>query len=266
MSQNAVPTTLPIHKNSIRNFHELRPQDISKDFNTIIENLYDTLLLILDNAIVMGDNSSIDELVENLSSQYQEVINSINLNLQKKNITKNILQEYKTLSDACPQISLDNWDDYRTGNLTAPSLFEMVEKSFKTVIENPIPIEEKSSKAKILKYVSQIWKDPHCVITSDNTTEDDLMIEGGRIELTCPITVKVFEHPMISNVCHHTFDKSGLVDYFKGYRTRECPESACSQHLQFSDFKFDDVMSLRCKIAAIKKNALNNDDTDIDSL
>lgn len=109
---------------------------------------------------------------------------------------------------------------------------------------------------KILKVLPYIWNDPTCVIPDlqNPADEDDLQIEGGKIELTCPITCKPYEAPLISRKCNHVFDRDGIQNYLQGYTTRDCPQAACSQVVSMRDFVRDPIMELRCKIAKMKES------------
>lgn len=76
-----------------------------------------------------------------------------------------------------------------------------------------------------------------------NEDEDEIEVEGGKIELVCPIARQQYQNPIISKKCRHTFSKASLVQYLRSNRT--CPISGCGAYLELRDFEKDTLMDLR---------------------
>ncbi|CAI4059915.1 SUMO ligase MMS21 SKDI_05G0510 [Saccharomyces kudriavzevii IFO 1802] len=246
-----VPKSVPLHQQAGKYFHTLHTQDLSNLYQQCYKQFDETINQLVDSA--SPSIADIGEQIANITSTYKLLsTNELESNSFQSGI-KDLKKNFKQQSDACPQIDLSTWDKYRTGELTAPKLSELYLN-----MPGPAPtaIVNNTDTLKILKVLPYIWDDPTCVIPDlqNPTGEDDLQIEGGKIELTCPITCKPYETPLISKKCSHVFDKNGIQNYLQGYTTRDCPQAACSQVVSIRDFVRDPIMELRCKIARIKES------------
>ncbi|CAI4038448.1 hypothetical protein SMKI_05G0590 [Saccharomyces mikatae IFO 1815] len=251
VEDNPIPKSVPLHQQSGKDFHTLHTQDLSNLYQQCYKQIDETVNQLVDSASpsTAGISEQITDITRTykLLSEYELESNSFHEGI------KDLKKNFKQLSDACPQIDLSTWDKYRTGELTAPQLSELY---LSMPTPEPTTMLNDTDTLRILKVLPYIWNDPTCVIPDlqNPAGEDDLQIEGGKIELTCPITCKPYETPMISKKCNHVFDKNGIQNYLQGYTTRDCPQAACSQVVSMRDFVSDPIMELRCKIARIKKS------------
>lgn len=98
-----------------------------------------------------------------------------------------------------------------------------------------------------LKNAAFILEHPEDPLPDEND-DDDLHVEGGKIDLRCPITLKLFENPLTSTECHHTFDQEGVEGtWISQQDIHSCPIPGCSKALRRTDFQPDRLMNLRVK-------------------
>lgn len=256
---NYVPDHVPLHHSVLKEFHYLKTHDNSRIFEEARVQFLESTNQFVQHGVDTDDPIS---HIQNLSSTYQSFLalqEDYNAFSDRFNAIKH---EYKTQCDALPEVNLETWDSYKDGEITAPSfsaLYEgnMLQKDYSQV---SLPLYSNDDISKVLKALPYIWQDPTCVIPDDNMDEDDLQIAGGSIELTCPITCKPYEKPMISKKCGHVFDLSGIQEYLKDHRgPKKCPQGACGQEVEMRDFVQDPIMEVRCKIASVKKNKKDQD-------
>lgn len=239
---NIIPDYLPLHHNVTKQFYSLQLEPLQLLIDDTIYQFEDILIQLIDQYdnypkdIIDGIQKNIDLLDSTVNEEYM-----CNKSLIKAKNT------YKSQSDQCDPVSLESWDQYRLQRLHAPSL---------EVIYKEIRKEQNQNKDDrllqqwhtLLNSLPFIWDNPTSVIPTDKN-EDDLMISGGRIDLTCPITCKVYENPMLSLKCGHVFEKFALVNHLNN-QTIKCPQSACGQHVNLNDFVPDLVMKFRCIISS----------------
>ncbi|SMN22174.1 similar to Saccharomyces cerevisiae YEL019C MMS21 SUMO ligase involved in chromosomal organization and DNA repair [Maudiozyma saulgeensis] len=248
-----IPDQLPLNNNALKELQRLRATEQSRLFKECGEELKDTMYQCLES---VQEAKEIAPLLESLAecaatlekqeNQYNNM--ALNLELAKK--------QYTTESENCKEVTLETWDEYVDKTLNAPNLIDILKMERSEEIKSQtrrLPNSRISDTNKTLRILPQIWENPRCVLPDDNDNEDDLMIDGGIIELTCPITCKMFEKPLISKQCNHVFDEEGLKSYFSREPRRDCPQTGCSKILTFRDFIPDPVMALRCRIAQIQE-------------
>lgn len=251
LNDNPIPKSVPLHPKSGKYFHNLHARDLSNIYQQCYKQIDETINQLVDSTspFTIGIEEQVADITSTykLLSTYESESNSFDEHI------KDLKKNFKQSSDACPQIDLSTWDKYRTGELTAPKLSELY---LNMPTPEPATMVNNTDTLKILKVLPYIWNDPTCVIPDlqNPADEDDLQIEGGKIELTCPITCKPYEAPLISRKCNHVFDRDGIQNYLQGYTTRDCPQAACSQVVSMRDFVRDPIMELRCKIAKMKES------------
>ncbi|KOG99932.1 SUMO ligase MMS21 [Saccharomyces eubayanus] len=246
---NPIPKSVPLHQQAGKYFHTLHTQDLSNLYQQCYKQFDETINQLVDSP--SPSTSNIDKPIADLTNIYKLLSTHESESNSFHNDIQDLKNTFKTQSDSCPQIDLSTWDKYRTGEITAPQLSELYLNMSRS---EPSAAVDSTATLKILKVLPYIWNDPTCVIPDlqNPADEDDLQIEGGKIELTCPITCKAYETPLISKKCNHVFDKDGIQNYLQGYTTRDCPQAACSQVVSMRDFVRDPIMELRCRIAKIK--------------
>lgn len=251
LNDNPIPKSVPLHPKSGKYFHNLHARDLSNIYQQCYKQIDETINQLVDST--SPSTIGIEEQVADITSTYKLLSTYESESNSFDEHIKDLKKNFKQSSDACPQIDLSTWDKYRTGELTAPKLSELY---LNMPTPEPATMVNNTDTLKILKVLPYIWNDPTCVIPDlqNPTDEDDLQIEGGKIELTCPITCKPYEAPLISRKCNHVFDRDGIQNYLQGYTTRDCPQAACSQVVSMRDFVRDPIMELRCKIAKMKES------------
>ena len=251
LNDNPIPKSVPLHPKSGKYFHNLHARDLSNIYQQCYKQIDETINQLVDST--SPSSIGIEEQVLDITSTYKLLSTYESESNSFDEHIKDLKKNFKQSSDACPQIDLSTWDKYRTGELTAPKLSELY---LNMPTPEPATMVNNTDTFKILKVLPYIWNDPTCVIPDlqNPADEDDLQIEGGKIELTCPITCKPYEAPLISRKCNHVFDRDGIQNYLQGYTTRDCPQAACSQVVSMRDFVRDPIMELRCKIAKMKES------------
>lgn len=244
---------VPLHIQSSRSFHTLSPTYFNHTTKQANQQFKDTLDFILEDPDLLGLENS-EKLLSEFTDVYQEIQHTEAEMSAFNKIVNSNKKLYKEKSDACEEVTFNNWDNYMKDNLEAPSIMSIIEN----IDLSKVNVKHKND---IYNIISLLWNDPQCVLPSLNDDDNDLIIEGGKIELVCPITVKQYVNPMISKKCSHTFDEEGLKGYFTVEdRPKECPQDGCSQILSNSDFIPDPIMKLRIKLFELRKDTIENDD------
>lgn len=248
-----VPEQLPLSNHAVRELTKIRIQDSSKLFSQCNEELREIMDQYMQN---VTDTEELKPMFQTLSEcaekldQQELKYNKIgkNLELAKK--------QYIKESESIQPVTFETWNSFVDNSENIPNLQSLLAEDRSPELKiNSLRQENlrHAENSKLLRVLPLIWDNPRCIIPDDNDEEDDLMIDGGIIELTCPITCKMYEEPLISKQCGHVFEKSGLQEYFRTERTRDCPQTGCSKHLKINDFIPDPIMKLRCTIANIKE-------------
>lgn len=131
----------------------------------------------------------------------------------------------------------------------------------------------------------------------DDDDEVDLLAANERI--TCPLTLLPFQHPVSSNMCPHSFEKSAISDLIRASsehvpfteeqeaelrrhgraqdrrkaeeklrrtlpKLARCPEAGCEARLRLSDLYDDPALLRRTKrrLEAQRRQAEQDDDSD----
>lgn len=74
-----------------------------------------------------------------------------------------------------------------------------------------------------------------------SNNDEEIEVDGGKIDLTCPISRELFKKPVKSKICNHTYDLDALKIYLRS--SSECPE--CGNHLMLTDTIPDILMQTR---------------------
>ncbi|OHT04827.1 hypothetical protein TRFO_27619 [Tritrichomonas foetus] len=96
--------------------------------------------------------------------------------------------------------------------------------------------------------------------------DEDVEFKGGDSTsgLICPITAKLPDHPVISTVCHHVYDRDAIFNYIsqknpRGYNHAvECPLSTCKSFITRDSIREDPEITRKVREAK-KKEAEEND-------
>lgn len=66
---------------------------------------------------------------------------------------------------------------------------------------------------------------------NDSESSDEELVVGGRIDLNCPLTMKLLEDPVTSTQCPHSFSYKPVMEYLK-HGPQQCPVSGCQKMLR----------------------------------
>lgn len=75
----------------------------------------------------------------------------------------------------------------------------------------------------------------------EDNDNDDLEVDGGKVDLTCPISREIFVKPYRNKQCKHTYDLEPLKIYLRS--SQECPE--CGVPLRMETVEPDLIMQTR---------------------
>ena len=248
-----LPEHLPLSNQAIKELTKIRCEDSSKLFSQCNEELREIMDQYMQNITITKDLKPMFETLANCAEKLDHE------ELKYLKMGKNLelaKDQYIKESTGNQSVTFETWSSFVDNSTHIPNLQSLLavdrssELRMNSLRQGNLRNVENS---KLLKVLPLIWENPRCIIPDDNDEEDDLMIDGGIIELTCPITCKMYEEPLISKKCGHVFEKSGLQEYFRTETIRDCPQTGCSKHLRFNDFVSDPIMKLRCRIANIKE-------------
>lgn len=241
------PTSVPLHPQLNTRLRSIDCSSLDAVYQNARRQLLETFHQLIDDPSTKNVQHHIEKLLTNCQELCATELDSSMLSANLGTLK----DEYIRASKEHQPVSLENWTAYGNEISAPPTLFELFEEMSPSESSPQLSNEDK-----IFRSLPYIWKDPTSIVPdfSATSTEDDLHIEGGKIELACPITLKPFENPMISIKCNHVFDKEGLSIYFNEAESRDCPQDGCSQKLTLRDFAPDNLMKLRCKIAKFKQD------------
>ena len=109
------------------------------------------------------------------------------------------------------------------------------------------------------------------VDSGEESDDEDIVIENNRNKdisagsVKCPLTKAVFQHPVKSKVCSHTFERAAIEQYLASKKNStelaECPLPGCSNILN-EDQMVRDVQMERMVKAASKQGGDRDSDED----
>lgn len=266
MTNSILPDILPLHPKSQPKLFALSIDDHDIDLSNFAgQEILNTINQIIDFSNI--DDLKVNDLIHSLEKSQKTVLEQNEVLVKAKERLNDARNIYNRESVEFLKNN-PNWhDNIETGNKMSTTLSTLYNDS--TTSTNSTPAANKAAEKnkqtdkinELLRVLPYIMKDPTAVIPDMNDGEsDELEIEGGNIELICPITFKPYQKPMISKQCGHVFDYDGLKDYFRNEesRLRDCPQAACGKKLTLKEFELDDMMVLRCKLAKLKERKQQN--------
>ena len=75
--------------------------------------------------------------------------------------------------------------------------------------------------------------------------DDELEVAGGVVNLTCPISRKLMENPVLNSNCTHCYDYKSVVQFIRSAVGGRCTCPECNAPLNTSDLVTDELMALR---------------------
>ncbi|CAG8526056.1 7901_t:CDS:2 [Ambispora leptoticha] len=102
-----------------------------------------------------------------------------------------------------------------------------------------------------LEFRQKIWEVKHPdapmppIGREEENGDDDVIISTERQSLICPLTTKIFEEPMTSTKCRHSFSKNAILAYIRANSQAKCPTPGCDKILTENDIKLDKSLARR---------------------
>lgn len=154
------------------------------------------------------------------------------------------------LSDEA-ELSYKTLGHYRSLEDPPTRLAEMLDAEFQS-----IPSKGKSAGALDFQRRMFVVKNPLVPLPNElaedsQETTDEVEVEGGTIELVCPLSRVEFVDPVKSSKCGHTFSRALITEYLEGQD--RCPIAGCEAVLKRSTLKPDALMDLRVKSFGLLK-------------
>ena len=86
-------------------------------------------------------------------------------------------------------------------------------------------------------------------VNGENDSDDDVVIEGEKQVLKCPLTLQFFRVPYSNDICPHTFERDAIINYINdqgvpyqpptqrgqrrlpptGPKRAKCPQTGCDK-------------------------------------
>ncbi|KAK9452178.1 zinc-finger of the MIZ type in Nse subunit-domain-containing protein [Limtongia smithiae] len=99
--------------------------------------------------------------------------------------------------------------------------------------------------------------------------DDDIVVAGEKRSLNCPVSLQLYEDPVTSTVCPHSFSKNAIMQLFLQGRHRinsiECPVAGCHQTLTRDNLASDGVLARRVERYK-QRHAQQTDEREFDEL
>ncbi|KAG9315911.1 zinc-finger of the MIZ type in Nse subunit-domain-containing protein [Chiua virens] len=161
--------------------------------------------------------------IEHEMQSHEESLNNLHQTLMRGEVVDHVLESYETEV----QRRLEEYETKTTRQKYASSNTYVEFKQGIFEVQNPgetIP--------PIGDLVPREDGDP-----SDD--EDELEIGGVTQDYKCPITLVVFENPMTSQVCGHSYSRAAIQEFLKraGMHGKACPTSGCNKRITMENLK-----------------------------
>lgn len=274
MSQIKLPENYPISKTFILKLRGLEPISKilykEKYINTYLKEVHETLKdKISVDLKVAAQKLNLDMISQEEYFKYKDQLLT---SVMKDNLIEGLydaliemfssidafsLLESSALESTHEHITLDNLADYigESPEKTTISLTQTYDDAFrhcKSKYEEKIDIGAKEllAKTKQLIFVTVFPERPIPSNLMLDADDDDLEVDGGKVDLTCPISRTIFKNPVKNRNCTHTYDLDALRVYIRSANI--CPE--CRAPLSSSSYIPDIIMQARVE-------AFNRDQT-----
>ncbi len=246
-----LPDVLPITSKNIDYLNKITVPDLSQEISNSKTSIQESTIALLSSTSTYPE-----EKVKQLEEMYKELLR---LEEKQKFLSSKLIElkaEYKEQSADLPRLDLENWNHYLNNDYNLTN----IRKKWIELQSEEVEINKKDQWLRVFYALPYIWSDPSRVIPYDplennNSTEEeeDIKVDGGVIDLNCPVSLKKFNLPMISLKCFHTFDDASLKELFRPSKTIECPTPGCGKVLTTKDFTEDKLMRIRVLISDLRK-------------
>ncbi|CAE6394553.1 unnamed protein product [Rhizoctonia solani] len=120
---------------------------------------------------------------------------------------------------------------------------------------------QKYSKSKPLKsFISNVWESYHPEESAPtvNTmlpreegdpedSDDEMEVGGVTQDYKCPLTLQIYDDPLISTVCGHAFSADAIRAYVR--TNNKCPAQGCNAQISLAVLKEDKVLQKKARAA-----------------
>ncbi|CAE6494171.1 unnamed protein product [Rhizoctonia solani] len=135
---------------------------------------------------------------------------------------------------------------------------------------------QKYSKSKTLKnFISNVWESyrPDESAPTVNTillreegdpedSDDEMEVGGVTQDYKCPLTLQIYDDPLTSTVCGHSFSADAIRGYVK--TNNRCPAQGCNAQISLGVLKEDKVLQKKAKAA--KRRAAREESESADEI
>lgn len=261
-----LPTYFPVSSSLLPSFERLR------DNSTALDDLKATQLNILKAANTYfellfpedpndqwnAEDSKNTEPIKELLDAFEKLTKAQEQTCVFNNTFNNSKRLMRERMRTEPELTLQNIDNYKSTSSDKKSFSELLEEGLaKAPPSNLANIKDQNYI--FLKNATFVIDHPLDPVP-DEEEDDDLEVEGGKIDLKCPISLNIFTEPMISKKCGHTFDKSSIQSHWKSH-SEKCPILGCAKYILKTDFSPDRLMALRVKSFKAQERRLENAET-----
>jgi hypothetical protein len=261
-----IPEYIPLSRDMLGDLQRIKDHSIPpEELKDTSDKLLTSALEFIDQILETPANSNAyDEKSLSLLEGIVESFDSLARSQQESRVFSNTLNETRRMitekMNTEPELSLENLDHFERVDLDR-NLFSRVLK--KELHEKEERLNDQSDHNEdpdyqYLKSAAFIVNHPLDPLPEENDNDDELQVEGGKIVLRCPLSLKIFENPMKSTRCGHTFDEEGIRGTWR-HQAEPCPVPGCGKNLRLTDFEKDRLMNLRVKSYYGLQKKLEND-------
>lgn len=249
-----IPQYVPIPREKLQDFESLRDACLPvKELKHTEEQILQAAMDFLDQIMSSEEDTSeggVDRLapLKRLLESFENIVQAQYTTEQFGKMFNEVKQKVRDQNRGAREFDIDSLDYYNGLDADDMMFSKLLEKKMAQL--RPIDIKTKyrnNPDYVYLKNAAFILDHPEDPIPDENE-DDDIHIEGGKVDLRCPIVMKIFENPMTSTKCGHTFSLEGVNGTWQTQNAQtKCPTPGCDKRLRKSDFKPDRLMTLRIK-------------------
>ncbi|QEU58717.1 Mms21 [Kluyveromyces lactis] len=254
-SRLVLPDVLPITSKRHDILHQITLPDLSREISAAKSSIQDSVIGLL-SSYPKYPTDRVDE-INGLESAYKDLLRMESRQKFLNSKLTEMKSKYIQQSSDAPRLNRDNWDSFLNNEYNLIN----IRKEWIELQSEEVEIDKKDQWLRVFCALPYIWSDPTRIIPNDPFETDaaqeeegeDIKVEGGVVELTCPVSVKKFQAPMISVKCHHTIDNESLQSLFQRGKSIQCPVSGCNKTLTARDFVADRLMHIRVLISELRE-------------
>lgn len=245
-----LPEVLPVTYNTQHALNTIALPDLSQHISATKSSIQESLtsLISLD--------AYPEEAISQLAASYKKLLQMESYHRHLDISLKQFKHTFVQQSNNLPTFDKEHWTDYTNNSFDLINIKEKWSEAQK----DEIATVKNEQWLRVFHALRYIWNDPTCVLPEDTLDgdgneeeDDDVKVDGGVIQLHCPVSFKKYSHPMISTKCKHTFDSTSLESLFNNHRSIECPMPGCGNTLTRQDFVDDRLMQFRILISDLRK-------------